>query len=55
MQILSQIFYVVPHFFVYKYNRNANNENNLLIDIPFDYERRLNVNKTIIINKYKQL
>lgn len=50
MNTLAQIFYIVPHFYVYKFRNSSNISTNasgsgdkLLIDIPFDYEKRLKV------------
>ena len=71
MKILKQILYIVPHFYIIKYIRKSENktfklnddeiskEYDLVIEIPFDYQKRMEKNyekdfNFLSINYYKE-
>ena len=42
LKTFQQILYIVPHFFIYKYELSSNNNYDLIIDIPNDHINRIN-------------
>ena len=58
LKTFQQILYIVPHFFIYKYEPNSNNNYDLIIDIPNDHINRINQiyppNNNFILIQYQQ-